>query len=171
MAPEARMSLLRRAVPFIPGLCLGTLALIPSSSYAQSADSPKPAAVLRGRILDSSCAPIQGARISAASLNGVWKGSAVTDPLGEFSMAVDPGRYTVAAVADGFSESSRTVTASAGTAAIEFILQVAGVRETLDVSAAAEHGVRVISSSTKTPTPLIDVPQSVTVISRELIAD
>jgi catecholate siderophore receptor len=52
----------------------------------------------------------------------------------------------------------------------ELVLAVAGVREAITVSApAAGYGVPVISSATKTPTPLRDVPQSVTVVTKELI--
>ena len=54
----------------------------------------------------------------------------------------------------------------------EFVLAVAGVREAITVSApAAGYQVPVISSATKTPTPLRDVPQSVTVVTQELIKD
>jgi catecholate siderophore receptor len=39
------------------------------------------------------------------------------------------------------------------------------------VSAPAGYTVPAVSSATKTPTPLRDVPQSVTVVTKELIKD
>ena len=51
------------------------------------------------------------------------------------------------------------------------MLQVAGPRETVNVSAPGRLQAPAISSATKTPTPLRDVPQSVTVVTRELMRD
>jgi catecholate siderophore receptor len=53
----------------------------------------------------------------------------------------------------------------------EFVLKVAGVRETVTVTASPGYRVQAISSATRTLTPLRDVPQSVTVATRELIQD
>ncbi len=39
------------------------------------------------------------------------------------------------------------------------------------MNAPAGYNVPVITSATKTPTPLIDTPQSITVVSKELMAD
>ena len=52
------------------------------------------------------------------------------------------------------------------------MLAVAGVREAITVSAPVTgYQVPVISSATRTPTPLRDVPQAVTVVTQELIRD
>ena len=53
----------------------------------------------------------------------------------------------------------------------QFILQVAGVTQTVRVDAPARYHVPVVSSGTRTPTLLRDVPQSVSIVSRELMAD
>jgi catecholate siderophore receptor len=74
--------------------------------------------------------------------------------------------------AGGFVPISRRLVAGPDAAAPEeFVLQVAGPQETVDVSAPSGYQVPVITSATKTPTPLLDVPQAVTVVSSELIAD
>src|SRR4029077_1140189 len=58
-----------------------------------------------------------------------------------------------------------------GTELRELVLEVAGVRETVMVNAPAGYDVAAIKTATKTFTPLRDVPQSVTVVSQELIRD
>ena len=45
------------------------------------------------------------------------------------------------------------------------------MREAVTVTAPGGYKVPAISTATKTPTPLLDVPQSVTVVTRELIKD
>src|SRR4029077_8756637 len=81
-----------------------------------------------------------------------------------------PGNYTLLAVADGFLEQSVAVNGIGGRASRELVLKVAGVSEAVTVSASAVgYRVPIINSATKTPTPLLDVPQSVTVVTQELI--
>src|SRR5262249_22601695 len=50
-------------------------------------------------------------------------------------------------------------------------LDVAGVHDSVTVVAPGGYQVPVITTATKTPTPLLDVPQSVTVVSNQLIRD
>ena len=51
------------------------------------------------------------------------------------------------------------------------MLQLEGVREAVTVTAPSGYVVPSTVSATKTPTPLRDVPQSVTVVTDELIKD
>ena len=62
-------------------------------------------------------------------------------------------------------------TSPSGAAPKEFVLQVPGVREAVTVTAVGGYQEPAISTATKTPTPLIDVPQSVTVVTSALIKD
>jgi catecholate siderophore receptor len=142
----------------------------PSLARAQAA---APGFSLEGRILDSTQAPIAGARVTAAPDGRTTGSSTVTDQRGAFMLKLTPGRYRVTVVADGFVERSFGVNAlQAGGASQEIVLNVAGVQEAITVSAPADgYQVPTISSATKTPTPLIDVPQSVTVVTQELIRD
>lgn len=80
--------------------------------------------------------------------------------------------YTISIEADGFAPASQIVDATQeGEVSREFVLPVAGVREAVTVTAPAGYQVPAITTSTKTPTPLRDVPQSVTVVTHELIQD
>ena len=127
---------------------------------------------VQGTVLDSSRAPIAGARVSATSTDQGTGSSATTDERGEFTLALAPGRYTITVVADGFADGSRALTLSPSGARLpEFVLSVAGVRETVTVSAPVGYRAPATSSATRTLMPLRDVPQSITVVTQELIKD
>ena len=141
----------------------GLAALAPSSS--------EPEFPLQGRVLDAMCAPIAGARVTATA-TGRPARFAITDQAGTFTLALPAGRYTVRVSADGFIDASMDMIAGApGRQSRDFVLQVAGIHEAVTVAALGGNTLPVIISATKTPTPLRDVPQSVTVVGSQLIQD
>lgn len=144
----------------------------------QSAIQPSPSSALlvtfRGRVLDSTGAPLVGAQVTVQPTRRGSSGSlsAVTDANGEFAVALAPGAHTVQLTAVGFVEvSQRLNIAQTGDLRRDFVLQVAGVRENVRVTAPAGYDAGIISSATKTATPLRDVPQSVTVLTQEFVKD
>lgn len=140
-------------------------------SPTQAAPAVRAPATLTGRVLDASGAPIVGARVTAAGTAGDAKPLvAVTDAAGRFSLALAPGAWTIGLAATGFTEVSHRVQVDTTDTTRDFVLPVAGVVENVRVSAALAD-VGAISSATRTLTPLRDVPQSVTVVTRELITD
>jgi catecholate siderophore receptor len=150
------------------GLVLGPLA--PAAGAAQNPAASATLKVLRGRVLDPSGAPIAGATVAIADAAAGAPRSVVTDARGLFAADVAPGTYVLTIEAPGFDSASRRVTT--GTAgALDVTLRVSGVSETVVVDAAAVYRTPVTASATRTPTPLRDVPQSVSVISSALIAD
>jgi catecholate siderophore receptor len=127
---------------------------------------------LQGRVLDTTRAALAGAQVTAVPEDGGAASSTVTGPQGDFTLALAPGRYTVTASAAGFQGASRPLTAGgSGSASLEFVLKVVPFTETVTVSAEAGYQVGAISSATRTLTPLRDVPQSVTVVTRDLVKD
>lgn len=136
--------------------------------------SPQPAApqsLVRGRVLDQSGAPIAGARVTITAGRAAPV-PAITDQQGEFAVPVAAGAYTIRVAAENFVEVTRDISVASGAEeAILVTLEVAGLRETVTVDAPTGYAVADVSSATKTATPLRDVPQSVSVISRSLIAD
>jgi len=144
-------------------------ALPPASEGAQQSVSQ---AVVRGRVVDSTSAAIVGAQVTVMSDRPGIPVSAITNQQGEFELAVLSGGYTIRVSASGFVDTSRPVTLTAGSpTTADFSLDVAGIREVVNVDAAIGYSVRAVSSATKTTTPLRDVPQAVSVVSSELIAD
>jgi catecholate siderophore receptor len=128
---------------------------------------------LEGRVLDSTHTPIAGARLTAVP-DGRSNGPLVlTDRRGGFTLKLAPGSYRLVVVADGFVEQSHRVNAlQTGSVSIEIVLKIAGVREDITVSApVGGYQVPAISSATKTSTPLRDLPQAVSVVTKELIKD
>ncbi|MEO6193165.1 MAG: TonB-dependent siderophore receptor [Thermoanaerobaculia bacterium] len=129
----------------------------------------------RGRVLDPAGMPISGARViaetegRAAGSNGPV--TAVTDAEGRFTLELATGRYALRVAVDGFAETVQHVRlAPDDHPPLDLVLQ-AGVHESITVRAENGYQTPAISSGTKTPTPLRDVPQSVTVVTRQLMRD
>jgi catecholate siderophore receptor len=127
---------------------------------------------IRGVVLDSSRAAIVGARVEASSATDPQPIATTTDQSGRFTLSVKGGAYDLRISANGFSPLQQRVTATTATAAAtEFVLQLPGVREAVTVTGPAGYEVPATRTATKTPTPLLDVPQSVTVVTDALIKD
>jgi len=125
---------------------------------------------VRGEVVDPMQVPIAGAEVTIA---GAAAPTAVrTGADGRFEVQLAPGTYSVVIVAPGFAPTTTTIVLRRDdTASARIILPVAGLREDVTVRATLGYRVPVITSATKTPTPLRDVPQSVTVVSDALIKD
>jgi catecholate siderophore receptor len=144
----------------IVGACL-------SCAYAQI-----PKAALRGKILDPAGAPVVGARITVSREGLASAIKTVSDKSGEFSLALETGEYTLKVATQGFLEASRAVTLKdSGTESVEIALQIAAQRDTITVIDTDGYQAPLIASGTKTLTQLRDIPQSITVVTREQIKD
>ena len=129
-------------------------------------------AIVRGRVLDSTRAAVVGAHATVTSDRGGEPASTTTNQQGEFEVPLMPGGYTVRVRAAGFAEVSRRVNLGQGsTVSADFVLEIAGIAEAVSVDAPIGYSVPALSSATKTMTPLRDVPQAISVVSSELIAD
>jgi catecholate siderophore receptor len=127
--------------------------------------------LVKGKVLDPNRAAVVGARIDAQTKDGSM-GSTVTDQNGEFSLALEPGDYTVTVTADGFSEASQAVRlGQSSVTSLEVVVQVAGSSSSVTIVEAGGYQTDVIASAAKTLTPLRDTPQSITVVTREQIKD
>jgi catecholate siderophore receptor len=143
--------------------------LLGAALAGSPADAPF---VLRGVVLDPSRAPVAGARVTAVPEAGGPARSTQSDGRGAFALALAPGRYVVAVTAPGFHETRQGFDATAaGAESRDFVLEVPSFRDTVTVSAPSGYQVADISSATRTLTPLRDVPQAVTVATRELMRD
>jgi catecholate siderophore receptor len=98
--------------------------------------------------------------------------AADSGPEGRFSLTLEPGSYTLEIAKDGFLEVSREIVLPVGASRINDIrLQVAPVVSSVTVTESPGYAVSITSTATKTLTPLRDVPQSVSVVTRELVQD
>jgi len=150
---------------------LSCIVSIPSA-FAASAQVAAPGFVLRGTILDPTGAPLSGAFITAAADSGRPAATVVTDQAGGFTLLLDPGKYKVTITSPGFHDTVREVTAIADRSdTVRIVLELSGVQEKVSVSGRSGYETAAISSATRTPTPLKDVPQSVTVVNQQLVKD
>ncbi len=133
-----------------------------------SAQAPRVA--LQGKVLDPTHAPIAGARITA-TLQSRPDSSATSDAQGEFSLLLEPGAYSIKIVADGFVERLLSIDLTAnGSSSREIVLEIAPHLDAVTVSDSG-YQLAATSSGTKTLTPMRDIPQSITVVTQELIRD
>jgi catecholate siderophore receptor len=126
---------------------------------------------LRGRVVDPNHESIVGAQITITR-KGRADASTLSNANGEFLISLEPGEYTLKIAANGFAEATQIVRSKPTTfEPLEIVLQLAGQTATVTVTDMAGYEGFAISSATKTLTPLRDVPQSITVVSREVIKD
>jgi catecholate siderophore receptor len=127
--------------------------------FAQTASS-----AVSGIVVDTSGGAIPGAAVLLTT--GGREERTFTDSTGRFVFdQVQPGAATVTVVLHGFAPVIMTI--SAGRPELRVVLQPATVSEDVVVRGTAER----IRSATKTDTPLRDLPQSVSVVSRETMRD
>lgn len=127
---------------------------------------------LQGRILDPNRAIVEGAKVTALAKGHSAAVSTQTDKNGEFSLALEPGEYTLTVSGGGFLETAQTISISqSGIGTVEIVLQIAGANAIVTVGDEASYKVDAVTSATKTLTSLRDVPQAITVVTKEQIKD
>jgi catecholate siderophore receptor len=134
---------------------------------AQSPDQT----VLQGRILDQNRAAIPGASVLVTA-PGLPSTKTVTDQSGQFVFSLPAGQYQLTAVAEGFAETTETIRFDPQRSqGIELILPVFATGASVTITDTAGYAVSSVTSATKTPTLLRDIPQSISVVSKEQIRD
>ena len=135
---------------------------------AASAQDANRKTVLRGKVVDQNHAAIFGADVYTARA-GAPANTAVTDRNGDFAIALEPGEYQLRVLAEGFSESTETVNLGANAQPLEIVLNVAASSAVVTITDA--YGVSAVNTATKTYTLLRDIPQSISVVTKEQIRD
>jgi iron complex outermembrane receptor protein len=129
-------------------------------------------ALLRGRVVDSSDAPIPGVVIHVA--RGLGGYEAVSDGDGRFALDQLPaGALRVTVVVSGFRPFREPLSLTDGdTRELTIRLEPAGVSESVTVVADGRtYRPASATTGTKLDLPLIDTPQSVTVIPSKVMED
>ena len=129
-------------------LSLASLLLLASTASATIFGS------LRGIIHDPQHRPVQGAMVMLKSKSSDWGKSTNTDANGEFSFNPVPlGEYTISVASQGFNQAAQDVTVQSDSQPVlHLALNVAGSRETVNVSAAPE----TVATDSATTTTLVD---------------
>jgi catecholate siderophore receptor len=143
-------------------LLAATLALF--MPYPVSAETLPEPRVVAGTVLDPSGAAVPGATVRL--LESAGERESVTDGAGRFEFEGVIGRARLEVGVQGFAPAGLDVTSD--TRELTVRLTPARVREAMVVDGSLPF---VIHTGTKTKTPLRDVPQAVTVLTRETIED
>jgi iron complex outermembrane receptor protein len=143
------------------------LLLILSSLLAQSAFGQMTGAI-QGRVADATSAPIMDSAVTLQALPAGARATARTETSGRFRFeALAAGRYQLTAKTSGFTEFRQTIELAAGqTREMEVTLQPASVTTEIIVH---ERIAEVSGSVTKSDIPLLETPQSISVVSREMM--
>lgn len=155
----------RSALTALIACFLPVFATAAASAATAPAGQPGP---ISGTVVDSSGGAVVGAVVILLP-NAVGDRRMTTDGAGRFSFPdVPPGPATVTVLFDRFAP--MTVDAAPGGGEVRIVLQPVPVSEELTVRAPRFVTPR-ITSATRTDTPLRDVPQAVSIVTRDLIAD
>jgi hypothetical protein len=125
----------------------GAVLMLPVVTWAAVVGS------VRGVIHDPQHRPVQGAMVMIKAKASEWSATANSDPGGNFVFpAVPLGEYSVTVAAPGFEQTQQDVTVvSASQPVLHFPLNVAGAKETINVSDTSEAA----PTDTATPTTVI----------------
>jgi catecholate siderophore receptor len=136
------------------------------------AATPPPREILRGTVTDATKAGVANARVAAVLAGRTQGSSAQTNAAGGFALELMVGRHEIVITADGFREERRIVELDTGAnpSQLEIVLQLAEQRDVVNVTETMNYQ-SVISSALRSPTLLQDQPQSVSIVSRDLIRD
>jgi iron complex outermembrane receptor protein len=137
-----------------------------SECFAQTSSS------LYGTVTDSSGAVVAGARVEAT--RGFTAQFTDADADGKFRIDnLTPGRYRLTATRQGFAVHASDVNIQAGSnPELTIRLDAASVVETLTVSDVVDaYDAQTSTTATRLELPLIEVPQSVGVVTRKLMED
>jgi catecholate siderophore receptor len=157
---------------FIGARLLGALSLIALFIPVVFATSLAPKTTVRGRIVDQNRAIVVGASITFTNASAGSSVSTSSGSEGEFTLSLEPGDYILEVKAEGFSSLSRRLRVSPEDKdTIELSLEIASTTAIVTVSDSDSLQGSTIFSATKTPTALRDIPQTISVIRRQQIAD
>jgi len=132
---------------------------------------------ITGLVKDPDLAVVSSSQVILTNQLTKVKTTAVTDSQGVYKFAsLDPGGYVVEVSIKGFNASvSPELRVAAGQIVkFDFALTLAGTTETVTVSADVENAYRVDHVDHVGPlgtTPILDLPYTINVISRQLIDD
>jgi len=127
--------------------------------------------LVRGNVVDGSGAVIPGASVTVKC--GTFTRTTTTDAAGSFDVFLQPGHYQVRVAANGFAnyEGDTNVTPESASAEWKIALKVAGVQNRVEVLAEPGYAETMGSAGSKMEVNLLEVPQSITIVGRELLND
>ncbi|HTH51089.1 MAG TPA: TonB-dependent receptor plug domain-containing protein, partial [Pyrinomonadaceae bacterium] len=125
-----------------------------------------------GQVIDQNGAAVVGARLVAERFGTTVRTDVITDADGAFKLDLARGLYVLRVAADGFEPLAHKVELLNATENLDpIVLSIAAATASVMVSDESGYAINDISTATKTYLPLRDIPQAITVVKREQIAD
>ncbi len=160
---------------YIAYVCIPTLLAFAGSGLAQT---PAATGQVTGTVKDPAQAFVSGSQVTLTNQQTKAAVTATTDSQGAYTFpSVQPGSYVVSATATGFQPSSspELKVAAGETAKYDFAMTISSAASSVTVSAGtAENAYQVDNVAPGGPLgniPILDLPYSINVISRQLIDD
>ena len=123
-----------------------------------------------GSVSDQNGSAVVGASIEIS--RSARKLNVSTNENGEFAISLIPGQYDLTVRATGFKSLMQTISVSSTASnSLNFVLEIESAVAMVNVSDGGVYGVSTISSGTKTFTSLRDIPQSISLTTKQQIAD
>jgi catecholate siderophore receptor len=139
------------------------------AAASRPGDPAPPGSSVAGVVLDTSGAIVTGAAVTLRVAGG-HAAETVTDDAGQFAFAQVPaGPARLLVSIDGFSTATVDLSAAASRAALRIVMEPLPVSE--QVTVRAESTVHPTVSATRTNTPLRDLPQAASIVTRQTIAE
>jgi outer membrane receptor protein involved in Fe transport len=129
-------------------------------------------ATITGAVTDANGAAVVGAQVSNTHTQSRQTRRAVTDSQGGYTFSnLAAGHYRIEVVARGLAVSEREISVMAGEGATaDFRLGVGTLAESV-TTMGRSYEVTVAVTGTRTDTPILDIPQSIQVVSQQVIED
>jgi iron complex outermembrane receptor protein len=161
-------------IAYMVGVVAACLLLTPYAPAQNAADGGQ----ITGVVKDPAQAVVSGSPVTLTNQQTKARSTAVSDGQGGYKFpSLQPGAYIVEADVKGFKTSvSPELKVAAGQSVnYDFVLTLAGATDTVNVTAASvENAYRVDNVEAGGPlgtTPILNLPYTVNVISRQLIDD
>ena len=128
-------------------------------------DTAQPQAALAGKVTDQAGAPVGGATVTLAC--GAVRQSVRTVGDGTYRFTAHAGKYQIEVDAPGFVPTAETLDLNASGGERTFKLAAGHFSSIVTVTATGGYVAASSTTSTKTEAPLIEIPQSVSVITQD----
>ena len=147
-----------------------TLALL--LTLYQTAFGQEHPTTLTGVVTDPNGNLVVGAQVLSTNTQSRETHRSSTDALGVYAFFnLSTGLYRIEVIAEGFAAAAKELRIAAlESATADFRLEIGTVAESV-TARARPYEVSVAATSTKTDTPILDVPQSIQVIPQQIIED
>jgi catecholate siderophore receptor len=130
-----------------------------------------PECTVKARVVDQNGAAVAGAKVELIDDTAIIR-TVVTDANGEFSISVGAGNYSLQISASNFVLRSQNLTGCpADKNTLELTLEIEPTTAEVNITDGGVYQVGTISSATKTYTSLSDIPQAISLTTKQQIAD